>query len=82
MEAGGVANGTAGTDTSSITLTKNDVDGTASYDETWLTSNGWATSDLGATYTKAGTYGTATLTFIVAPSGGITAVVVNGVLQP
>lgn len=62
VEAGGVANGTPGTASATITLSKSDVDGTASYDTAWLAANGWSTSDLGATYTKAGTYGTATLT--------------------
>src|SRR5947208_894526 len=56
--------GTAGTAAASITLTKADPDSgdAAVYDGTALTSNGWATSDAGATYTKTGTYGTATLT--------------------
>lgn len=62
VEAGGVANATAGTSASSVTLTKGDVDGTASFDAAYLTSNGWNTGDAGATYTKAGTYGAATLT--------------------
>src|SRR5437763_1477888 len=62
VEAGGVDNGTAGTAASSITLTKGDVDGTASYDSGWLTTHGWSTADSGVTYTHAGTYGTATLT--------------------
>ncbi|MDA9397752.1 hypothetical protein, partial [Bradyrhizobium sp. CCBAU 45389] len=48
----------------SIALTKGDFDtgDAASYDGSALTSDGWATSDAGATYTKTGTYGTATLT--------------------
>src|SRR5439155_933371 len=56
--------GTAGTAAASITLTKADPDSgdAAVYDGTALTTNGWATSDAGATYTKTGTYGTATLT--------------------
>jgi VCBS repeat-containing protein len=62
VEAGGVANGTVGTSSATIALTMGDVDGTANYDATYLTANGWATSNTGATYTKVGTYGTATLT--------------------
>ncbi|MEO5378180.1 MAG: DUF4347 domain-containing protein, partial [Magnetococcus sp. DMHC-6] len=62
VEAGGVSNGTSGTSSSSITLTKSDVDGTASYDTTWMASNGWSTSNGGTTYTQTGTYGTAILT--------------------
>ena len=33
------------TASSSITLTKADVDGTPSYDASWLTTNGWSTSN-------------------------------------
>ena len=62
VEAGGVANGTAGTSASSITLTKVDVDGTAGYDQSAMTTAGWVTADTGVTYTKLGTYGAATLT--------------------
>ena len=62
VEAGGVGNGTPGTASATIALTKGDVDGTASFDTSYLTTNGWSTADTGATYTKAGTYGTATLT--------------------
>ncbi|MBV5302781.1 MAG: VCBS domain-containing protein, partial [Chlorobium sp.] len=62
VEAGGVANSIAGTPMATITLTKGDVDGTASYDGSALSAAGWATTDGGATYTKVGTYGTATLT--------------------
>ncbi|MGY4406904.1 VCBS domain-containing protein [Bradyrhizobium sp. USDA 3315] len=56
--------GTAGTALASITLTKGDPDtgDTAVYDGAALTGNGWSTSNAGATYTKTGTYGTATLT--------------------
>ena len=64
VEAGGVNNAAAGTNSSSITLTKGDVDtvGSVSYDSTYLTNNGWTTLDNGATYSRIGTYGTATLT--------------------
>src|SRR5947207_155206 len=56
--------GTAGTAATSITLTKADPDtgDAAVYDGTALTSNGWATSNGGVTYTQTGLYGTATLT--------------------
>ncbi|WP_369921082.1 DUF4347 domain-containing protein [Marinomonas polaris] len=64
VEAGGVNNAAAGTNSSSIILTKGDVDtvGSVSYDSTYLTNNGWTTLDNGATYLRIGTYGTATLT--------------------
>lgn len=62
VEAGGTANGTAGVASSTITLTKADVDGTAEWDTAWLLSNGWSTADAGLTYTKVGTFGSATLT--------------------
>jgi len=62
VEAGGVLNGTAGTDASSLTITLSDVDGTPSFDTIYLTGNGWMSSDGGLTYSKTGTYGTATLT--------------------
>ncbi|MBM3203605.1 hypothetical protein FJZ55_06855, partial [Candidatus Woesearchaeota archaeon] len=64
VEAGGVANATVGTSTASVTLTKSDADSAASvrYDTTYLTTNGWTTTDSGATYSKSGIYGTATLT--------------------
>ncbi|CAO4175715.1 VCBS domain-containing protein [Methylorubrum populi] len=63
VEAGGTANGTAGTATAVATLTKADADGTATYDVAVLTADGsgWTSTDDGATYTKAGTYGTVTL---------------------
>jgi VCBS repeat-containing protein len=38
------------------------VDGTANYDVSFLTTTGWVTANAGATYSKAGNYGTATLT--------------------
>ncbi len=62
VEAGGVANGTVGTASATIALTKGDLDGTANFDTAYLASNGWSSSDSGVTFTKAGTYGTATLT--------------------
>lgn len=64
MEAGGVNDGTAGTNTAFITLTKTDADtgDTVSYDIDYLESNGWLSTDGGASYSKTGTYGTATIT--------------------
>ncbi|MEO5331950.1 MAG: VCBS domain-containing protein, partial [Magnetococcus sp. YQC-5] len=62
VEAGGVANTTTGTTSSSITLTRGDVDGVASHDTVWLASNGWSTANEGMTYAKTGIYGTVTLT--------------------
>ena len=59
VEAGA---GVAGTSTATIRLTKGDVDGTVNYDRTWLTANGWSTTNGGVSYTRQGTYGTATLT--------------------
>ncbi|MDD2863663.1 MAG: tandem-95 repeat protein, partial [Methylococcales bacterium] len=57
-----IGNNVAGTSTATIALTKGDVDGTASYDSTALVAAGWTTANGGTTYTKTGTYGTATLT--------------------
>ena len=54
--------GVPGTNAATILLTKADVDGTVSYDGTWLLANGWSTANAGISYTKQGTYGTATLT--------------------
>ncbi|MEJ2611340.1 MAG: DUF4347 domain-containing protein, partial [Candidatus Thiodiazotropha sp.] len=62
VEAGGGANATPGVDTSSLTVSMSDVDGTPSFDAAALTSNGWSTANGGVTYTRTGTYGTATLT--------------------
>ncbi len=62
VEAGGVTNGTAGVDLSTIQLNKSDVDGTPSFDTAWLLGQGWTTVDGGVNYSKVGTYGTATLT--------------------
>ncbi|MCX5945731.1 MAG: Ig-like domain-containing protein [Cyanobacteria bacterium] len=64
VEAGGVLNGTAGTATAMIQLVKADADNTdaAAYDTTYLANSGWASADSGVTYTKDGTYGTATFT--------------------
>ncbi|WP_146183861.1 S-layer family protein [Limnohabitans sp. T6-20] len=64
LESGGIANALAGTPTATIALTKHDPDGdaTVSYDTAWMTLNGWIATTPGATYTKAGTYGTATFT--------------------
>jgi len=61
VEAGGLFNGVAGVNASSITLTKGDVDGTTVYDTGAMTTDGWTTSDAGITYTKVGVYGSATL---------------------
>ena len=52
----------AGTDNATITLTTSDVDSSESIDQTQLVTDGWSTSDTGLTYSKTGTYGTATLT--------------------
>ncbi|SBS30740.1 Cadherin domain protein [Marinomonas spartinae] len=64
VEAGGINNATLGTSKASITLTKADVDtvGTVHYDAAYLLSNGWSTTNGGLSYSKVGTYGTATLT--------------------
>ncbi|MBJ7553059.1 putative Ig domain-containing protein, partial [Marinomonas spartinae] len=64
VEAGGISNATLGTSKASITLTKADVDtvGTVHYDAAYLLSNGWSTTNGGLSYSKIGTYGTATLT--------------------
>ena len=74
VEAGGINNGTSGVSSASITLSKSDSDGTASFDTAYLTTTaGWSTSDSGITYTKAGTYGTATFT----PSNGVVSYSLN-----
>ncbi|MEI6639727.1 MAG: Calx-beta domain-containing protein, partial [Chlorobium sp.] len=62
VEAGGVNNATIGNTEATIQLAKGDVDGTASYNPTALLNAGWSTNDSGATWTKAGLYGTATFT--------------------
>jgi|GEM_PF-2299728 autotransporter-associated beta strand protein/VCBS repeat-containing protein len=64
VEAGGANNTNAGTNSASITLTKGDVDtvGVVGYDDAFLTNNGWTTTDNGQTYSRTGTYGTATIT--------------------
>src|SRR5204862_2101141 len=46
----------------SVTKADPDTGDAAVYDGTALTSNGWATSNGGVTYTQTGLYGTATLT--------------------
>ena len=51
-----------GTDTATVVLTKSDVDGaTVGYDDAWLASNGWISTDGGITFLRTGTYGTASL---------------------
>ena len=64
VEAGGANNTNAGTNSATITLTKGDVDtvGVVRYDDAFLTNNGWTTTDNGETYSRTGTYGTATIT--------------------
>lgn len=61
-EAGGVANGTAGTAgaTASTTLTDRDTGDVASFDTAALTTGGWV-DDGGGVWHKVGTYGTASL---------------------
>ena len=56
--------GVPGTSTSTITLTRADVDSALPlYDTTFFTAaNGWTAANGGATYSKNGTYGTAVLT--------------------
>ena len=56
-----VGQGVAGTASSTVTLTADDVDGTVSYDATALAADGWVQSPAGV-WTKAGTYGQAVLT--------------------
>ncbi|WP_418138932.1 cadherin domain-containing protein [Marinomonas sp. RS-M-Aa-14] len=64
VEAGGVNNTNAGTNSATITLTKGDVDtvGVVRYDAQFLANSGWTTTDNGQTYSRTGTYGTATIT--------------------
>ena len=64
VEAGGANNTNVGTNSATITLTKDDVDtvGVVGYDDAFLTNNGWTTTDNGQTYSRTGIYGTATIT--------------------
>jgi VCBS repeat-containing protein len=63
IESGGANNGTSGTASASSVLTWLDAEETtASLDAAKLTELLWTASANGATYTKVGTYGTATLT--------------------
>jgi VCBS repeat-containing protein len=64
VEAGGVHNATPGQPSATITFTMFDAAAgdVVSYDANWLLGHGWSTSDSGLTYSKTGTYGTATLT--------------------
>ena len=73
VEAGGSANGSAGTAAATITVTKADALSTASFDTTYLSANGWSSADAGVTYTKSATYGTATFTL----SSGVVAYALN-----
>lgn len=56
--------GTAGPGAGSaiVTLTKSDLESAVTYDAVWLTANGWTTGNAGVSYSRNGTYGTATLT--------------------
>ncbi|MEY3930231.1 MAG: hypothetical protein RLZZ516_1941, partial [Cyanobacteriota bacterium] len=65
QEASGIANATAGTPTSTVTISATDADTTPGTDlaspvfsATYLTANGWAL--VSGNYTKDGTYGSAT----------------------
>lgn len=61
VEAGGEGNGAPGVDSSVIKLTLAEGDPNVGWDTTWLLANGWSSSDGGQTYTREGTYGSATL---------------------
>jgi len=63
-EAGGVLNADSGTAfaSASTTLSDRDTGDTPHFDTSALTTAGWTTSDGGLTYTKVGTYGSATIT--------------------
>ncbi|NDC15010.1 MAG: tandem-95 repeat protein, partial [Synechococcaceae bacterium WB9_2_170] len=57
-----LAEGSSGTATSILTMRDPDTNDPApTVDTTWLVSHGWSSTDGGSTYTRAGTYGTATL---------------------
>ncbi|RYF93011.1 MAG: tandem-95 repeat protein, partial [Caulobacteraceae bacterium] len=56
-----VGQGVAGTASSTVALTADDVDGTVSYDAAALAADGWVQSPAGV-WTKAGVYGQAVLT--------------------
>jgi VCBS repeat-containing protein len=61
-ERGGAGNAEPGTSDSVIVVALADPEGVTSFDAAGLLSLGWATSNNGVTYTKVGTYGTASLT--------------------
>lgn len=60
-EAAGISSGTSSA-SASTTLTDRDTGDTPHFDVSALTTAGWTTSDAGLTYTKIGTYGSATIT--------------------
>jgi VCBS repeat-containing protein len=61
-ERGGAGNAEPGASDSVIAVALADPEGVASFDAAGLLSLGWATNNNGVTYTKLGTYGTASLT--------------------
>ncbi len=64
VEDSGTENSNSGTSSSVINLTTSDIDAgdSVSFDTAFLTSQGWGSADGGLSYSKAGTYGSATLT--------------------
>jgi VCBS repeat-containing protein len=62
VEAGGVNNATTGINSATISFSKGDLDtvGTVSYDTGFLIETGWVSTDGGLTFSKAGSFGTAT----------------------
>jgi VCBS repeat-containing protein len=88
VEAGGIANAISGTPTASMTLTATDPEGQGvNFNITYLTSNGWSSADSGITYSKAGTYGTATftitsgvITYTLDNSASVTQALTNGLI--
>jgi VCBS repeat-containing protein len=88
VEASGVANAISGTPTASMALTATDPEGQGvNFNITYLTSNGWSSADSGITYSKAGTYGTATftitsgvITYTLDNSASVTQALTNGLI--
>ena len=57
-----IAEGSTAAASAAMTMADIDAGDKPVVDPTWLSANGWSSSDGGVTYSKAGTYGTATLT--------------------
>jgi VCBS repeat-containing protein len=61
LERGGAGNSVAGISDAQVTLSLFDAESSASLDAAGLLTLGWATTNEGVTYTRAGNFGTATI---------------------